>query len=122
MPRISLETIQEWIAPDRRPLPLEEASAIVAQFFCARLAVDGLCPHSPVHGCRPCKPHVGRMFNLSRARNPSAYLTVLAKEQAAVARDCWHQAKNARPAPTIPTPERAGTDADNPFRLLGELL
>ncbi|HZW02480.1 MAG TPA: hypothetical protein VFF68_01035 [Anaerolineaceae bacterium] len=122
MPRIALETLQEWITPERRPLPLEEASAIVAQFFCARLAVDGLCPHSAQDGCRLCQPSVGRMFNLSRARNPSAYLTVLAKEQAAVARDCWHQAKTAHSRPTIPTPERASPEADNPFRLLGELL
>lgn len=122
MPRIALETLQEWITPERRPLPLEEASAIVAQFFCARLAVDGLCPHTPHDGCRACTPYIGRMFNLSRARNPAAYLTVLAKEQAAIARDRWHQAKTARRLSTIPAPERAGTEADNPFRRLGELL
>lgn len=77
---ISLHELQK-IAGSTSPLAVWTAHAIIARFYCSRLAVANACTGN----CQQnCKVHIKAICaNLGQARNPAAVVTWRCKNEAA---------------------------------------
>ena len=113
MANISMELLADWTRPgQRRSLTVAEATDCVVENYCKRLTFQGLCPVENGGHCTACKDRIGKMFHLERARNPAAYLNIMAREQAALAADSF---KTSKPAPKITQPIPASEHGRTPY-------